>query len=173
MRSAIVLLERSSVVPKHVWRDSSFRRTLLPIEVTPLITGAWKSNQPEEADQGSIVISLKPDGSAKDSRAVHSIQGEQSDFIGVFQVSFISSDRVKVILREEECARHVGSPGRRTRQIALLRPWKPIRVLFNGRSAGHSGQFYLLREYHLALCTGPAPDRLEPTRLIDLQADLF
>jgi hypothetical protein len=173
MRSAIVLLERSSLIPKHVWRDSSCRRTLMSIEVARLITNAWKSNQPEVAEHGSIVMSLQPDGSAKNAPSVHPIQGQQKDFIGVFDVSFISPDRVKVTLREEECARHVGSPKRRTRQIALLRPWKPIRVLLNGRSAGSSGQYYLLREYHLALCTDPAPDRLGPTRFVDLQADLF
>ena len=173
MRSAIVLLERSSVMPKHTWRDSSCRRTLMPIEVTRLIRTAWKSNQLEAAEQGSVVISLTLDGSSKDTPAVHSIQGQQKDFIGVFEVSFISPDRVKVTLREEECARHVGSPKRRTRPIALLRPWKPLRVLLNGRSGSYSGQYYLLREYHLALCTDPAPDRLGPTRFVDLQADLF
>ncbi len=90
MRSAIVLLERSSVIPKYAWRDSSYRRTLMPIEVTRLIRSAWKSNQIEAAEQGSIAVSLTPDGSAKDTQAVHSIQGHQKDFIGVFEVSFIS-----------------------------------------------------------------------------------
>jgi hypothetical protein len=173
MRSAIVLLERSSVISKHVWRDTSCRRTLMPIEVEQLITSAWKSVQPEAAEQGSIVMSLRPDGAANDTQAVHKIQGQQKEFIGVFEVSFISPDRVRVTIREEECARHVGSPKRRTRQIAMLRPWKPIRVLLNGRSASHSGQYYFLQEYHLALCTDPTPDRLGPTRFVDLQADLF
>ena len=173
MRSAIVLLERSSLTPKDVWRESSCHRTLMPIEVSHLITSAWKSNQPAVAEQGSIVISLQPNGSAKDPPSVHPIQGEQKGFIGVFDVSFVSTDRVKVTLREEECARKVGSPKRRSRQIALLRPWKPVRVLLNGRSASHSGQYYLVREYHLALCTGPVPDQLEPPRFVDLQADLF
>lgn len=173
MRSAIVLLERSSIIPKHAWRDSSCRRTLTPIEVTRLIRSAWKSNQTEASEQGSIVVSLTPDGSAGETQAIHPIQGQQKDFIGVFDVSFISPDQVKVTLREEECARRVGSPKRRTRQIALLRPWKPIRVLINGRSASYSGQYYQLREYHLALCTDPTPDSLAPTRFVDLQADLF
>lgn len=173
MRSAIVLLERSSLIPKHVWRDSSCRRTIRPIEVASLITNAWKSNQPEAAEHGSIVMPLQPDGSPKNVPSVHPIQGQQKSFIGIFDVSFISPDRVKVTLREEECARKAGSPKRRTRQIALLRPWKPVRVLLNGRFGGYSGQYYLLREYHLALCTGPVPDRLEPPQFVDLQADLF
>jgi hypothetical protein len=175
MRSAIVLLERSSLIPKDMWRDPSCHRTLMPIEVSHLITNAWKSNQPAVAEKGSIVMSLQPDGSAKEPPSVHPIQGEQKDFIGVFDVSFISLDRVKVTLREEECARRVGSPRRNTRQIALLQPWKPLRVLVNGRSSGfgYSSQLYILREYHLALCADPAPDRLAAPRFVDLQADLF
>jgi hypothetical protein len=145
----------------------------MPIEVDRQITNAWKSNRSEVAEQGSIVMTLQPDGSAKNAPSVHPIQGPQKDFIGVFDVSFQSPDRVNVTLREEECARRVGSPKRRTRRIALLRPWKPIRVLFNGRCASHSGQYYLLQEYYLALCTDPVPDRLGSTRFIDLQADLF
>jgi len=173
MQSAIVLLERSSLIPKQDWRDSSCRSTFLPFEIARLITNAWKSNHSEVPEQGSIVVSLQADGSAKNAHSVHPMQGQQNDFIGVFEVSFISPDRVKVTLREEECARHAGSPKRRTRQIALLRPWNPVRVLLNGRSASHSGHYYLLREYHLALCTDPTPGQLGPTQLVDLQADLF
>ena len=68
----------------------------MPIEVSHLITNAWKSNQPAVAEKGSIVMSLQPDGSAKEPPSVHPIQGEQKDFIGVFDVSFVSTDRVKV-----------------------------------------------------------------------------
>src|SRR5262249_19038543 len=120
MRSAIVLLDRSSLIPKDVWRGSSCYRTLRPIEVTRLITNAWESNQSEAAEKGGIVISLQPDGSPENARPVHPIQGDQKGFIGVFDVSFTSPDRVKVTLREEECWSQVGSPKRRTRQIALL-----------------------------------------------------
>lgn len=173
MRSAIVVLERSSITPKHLWRESSYCRTLAPIEVRHVIRGAWETFQGEAAEQGAIAVSLALDGSAKDNQAVHAIQGQAKSFIGVFEASFISEDRVKVVLREEDCARRTGAPGRHTRQIALLRPWKPIRVLLNGRGADHSGQFYLMLEYHLALCTGPAPDDIGPARLVDLQVDLF
>jgi hypothetical protein len=173
MKSAIILLERSTITPKHVWRDSSFCRTLKPIEVSHLITGAWKSNQAGSAQKGSIVMSLDPEGFAKQAPSVRAIQGEQKDFIGVFDVSFVAADRVQVVLREEECARRLASPGYRTRQIALLKPWKPIRVLLNGRSGSYSGTYYLLREYHLALCCHPTPDHLSEPRFLDLQVDLF
>jgi hypothetical protein len=73
MRSAIVLLERSSLIPKHVWRGSSCHRTLAPIEFAHLITNAWKLNQQAAAEQGSIVMSLQPDGSPKDTPSVHPI----------------------------------------------------------------------------------------------------
>lgn len=173
MRSAIVVLERSSITPKHLWRESSYCRTLAPIEVRHVIRGAWETFQCEAAEQGSIAVSLALDGSPKDNQAVHAMQGQARSFVGVFEASFISTDRVKVVLREEECARRIGSPGRHSRQVALLRPWKPIRVLLNGRGVCHSGQFYLLLEYHLALCTGPALGNFGPIRFVDLQADLF
>jgi len=172
MRSVVVVLERSSAIPKQDWRSAS-RRTLLPIEVASLIRNVWKSNQNNADEQGSVVLSLTPDGSTKETEAVHSIQGQQRESIGVFEVVFLSRDQVKVTLLEEACARLVGSPKRRTRQIALLRPWQPVRVLLNGRSASYSGQYYLLQEYHLTLCTERTPDQLGPTRLVDLQADLF
>lgn len=173
MRSAIVLLERSSLIPKEVWRDPACKRTFMPIEVSHLVTNAWKSSRPATAERGSIVQLLQPDGSAKEPPSVRPLQGGQKEFIGVFDVSFVSPDRAKVTLREEECVRRVGSPRRHTRQIALLRPWQPVRVLLNGRSASYSGQYYLLREYHLALCTGDVPEQLDPPRFVDLQADLF
>lgn len=173
MQSAIVVLERSSITPKYLWRESSYCRTLAPIEFRHVIRGAWEAYQREAAEQGGIVVSLALDGSAKDTQAVQTIHGQAKSFIGVFEISFISPDRVKVVLRGEECARRTRAPGHHTRQVALLRPWQPIRVLLNGRGAYHSGQFYLLLEYHLALCIGPAPDDFGPARFVDLQADLF
>jgi|SRR5215471_792456 len=167
------MLERSSLIPKDVWRDPSCRRTLLPIEVRRLITNAWNSNQDKAAEEASIIVSLDPDGSPKKLPSVHPMQGEQKNYIGVFDVAFISTDRVRVTLREEECALRVGLPKRRTRQIALLRPWRPVRILLNGRSSSYSGQHYLLREYHLALCSGSAPEHIQAPRLLDFQADLF
>jgi hypothetical protein len=121
-------------------------------------------------DVRSFLVEL---GSASDLPSIRPMQGQQKTLIGVFAVSFVSADLVRVTLRGEECARTVGSPRRRTRQIALLRPWEPVRVLLNGRFGGFSGQHYFLREYHLALCSGPVPERVEAPRLVDLQADLF
>lgn len=173
MRSALVLLERCSLAPKEVWRSPSFSRTLTPIQVDRSIINAWQSNWLGCTEQVSVVVSLGEDGSPNGLPFVHPIEGQQKDFIGVFDVSFTSADRVEVILREEQCASKLGSPKRRTRLLAVLRPWKPVRVLLNGRFDGYSGQNYLLLEYHLALCTGGVPDRLEPPRFVDLQADLF
>lgn len=173
MRSAVVLLERGFMIPKDVWRDSSCRRTFMPIAVANLIIGAWKSNETAVAEQGALVMGLQRDGFANDLPSIHPMQGQQKTLIGVFAVSFVSANLVRVTLRGEECARTVGSPRQRTRQIALLRPWEPVRVLVNGRFGGSSGQHYFLREYHLALCSGSVPERVEAPRLVDLQADLF
>jgi hypothetical protein len=173
MRSCIVLLKRSLSMPKEVWREPACPRTLGQIDVEPLIKYAWRASQLERSEQGSIELSLRPDGSSEYAPSIHVIQGKQKAFIGVFDVTFVTTDRVKVTLSEEECSRQLGIPRRRTRQIGLLRPWKPIRVLVNGRSASYSGQYYYLQEYHFALCMEPTANRLGPTRLVDLQADLM
>jgi hypothetical protein len=152
-----VLLERGSIVPKATWRDASHHRTLLPIDVAGLIKSTWRSNQLEVAEQSSIVVPIEMDGDPKDTPSIRPIQGQQKGFIGVFEVSFVSPDEVKVVLREEECARRIGSPKRRTRELALLWPWKPVRVLLNGRYGSYSGQYYLLREYHLDFARTPYP----------------
>ena len=173
MRSAIVLLERSSSVPKHAWRDPAGQRTLAPFEAMQVIANTWKAHRNKIVEYGSISISLDLDGSAIGVQAVHSCKREQPEFIGVFEMSFVDDDRVKVFLREEECSRQLGSPRRHTHQIALLRPWQPVRILLNGRRSSHSEQNYLLLEYHLTLCADPVSDTQNPTQFVDLQAILF
>lgn len=174
MRSAVVLLERSSVIPKSVWRSSTGSRRFTTVEVSQVIAGTWKSHRQQvEAEAAVIVVPLQLDGSAKEAPRICAIQGGQKAYIGVFDVSFVSTELVKVTLREEECGRRLGLPSRPTREIALLRPWRPVRVLLNGRSASYSGQYYQLLEYHMVLCAGAVPEQLEPTRFVDLQADLF
>jgi hypothetical protein len=142
----------------------------VPIDVELLIKTTWLGNQSNTVEQATVELSLHPDGLSKN--AIHSVQGRQKAYIGVFDVAFVSDGTVEVMLREEECLHQLGNPRRPSHRIALLRPWKPIRVLLNGRSASHSGQHYHLHEYHLALCTDPAPDHLERARFLDLQADL-
>ena len=173
MRSSIVVLKRSRRIAKQEWREPSCDRTLVPIDVDPLIRSIWQANQSELPEQSFVELSLQADGSPETAPSIHSIQGHQKAFIGVFSVSFVSRDRAEVILLDEKCSIQLGTPRRRTRQIGLIRPWKPARVLLNGRCTSSSGQYYVLQEYHLALCNEPAPDRLEATRLVDLQADLM
>ncbi len=173
MQSAVMLLERNSVTPQQVWRDPALQRTLPPIDVTHLITAAWKSNQGVAIENGFITLALELDGSAKQNQPVRIVHGQQKIFSGVFEMIYMSQTEVKVTLREDECLRRLGSPKRATRQIALLRPWNVTRVLLNGRSASYSGQHYILCEYHLVLCRDPAPDWMGSARSIDLQEDLF
>jgi hypothetical protein len=173
MRSFILLLKRSVSIPKEVWRSPACRRTLAPIDPEPAIRSLWNDSRLKTADHATVSISLSEDGSSKNAPMIHSIQGNQKAFIGVFDAAFTSSDQVEVTLREEECARELRTPIRRTRKIGLLRPWTPLRVLLNGRSSGSSGQWYFLQEYFLVLCSEPTPKRLEHPRLVDLQADLM
>lgn len=148
MQSIVVLLKRCLSIPKQQWREQNCPRTLEPIEVESLIKKAWQGTRAGSAEQGSVELSLSPDGSLENAPLMHMVQGPQKAFMGVFDVSFVSTDRVKVTLREEACSSQLGTPRRRTRQIGLLRPWKPIRVLLNGRYGSSSGQYYLIQEYH-------------------------
>src|SRR5262245_23817996 len=100
MRSALVLLERNCVLPKHVWRTPSCRRTLAPIEIGPFVADAWKSCRDDPGEPTVVLISLETDGSGKRGSSV-----QRARFVGVFEISFVSLDQVKVILREEACAR--------------------------------------------------------------------
>jgi hypothetical protein len=171
--TSILVLKRSLFVSKHEWRQDACHRTLIPIDVEHLLKSTWQGSQSQLPEQGSLELSLRTDGSPENAPSIHSIQGQQKAFIGVFDFSFMEGGKVKVMLREEQCSRQLGTPRRRTRQIALLRPWKPVRVLLNGRYASNSGQHYILQEYHFALCNEPAPARLETTRFVDLQADIM
>lgn len=173
MRSTIVLLKRGLTVPKRVWREPSFQRRLAPIEVAPLIASAWNAGRSELLERSCLELSLQLDGSPESAPTIHPMQGNQKAGVAVFDVSFVAEDGARVILREEECSRQLGTPRRHTRQIGLLRPWKPVRILLNGRSASSSGQHYSLREYHLVLCNEPVPEQTERGRLVDLQADLM
>jgi len=164
---------RSARIPKQTWRDPSCIRTLAPLDCGPTISHAWKSHQIEITGQCTIAIDLHPDGSPSHAPAIQPVRGSHPVFIGVFAVSFVSPEDAKITLREEECARILGVPRRPTRHIARLRPWKPVRILLNGRSANNSGQYYQIREYHFTLCTGSAPERIEPAQFLDLQADLI
>jgi hypothetical protein len=170
MRSAVVLLRRESMTPKSIWRDASFRRTMHPVEISSTVLSAWTSHHSELVEQGVIAVSLEADGSQSSPGVLHPMQSEHKKILGSLEISFTAPDTVKVILRGDKLH---GVPKRATRQIAVLRPWRPIRILMNGRFDAHSDRFYTLSEYHLALCNDPAVERLPSPRFIDLQADLY
>ena len=96
-----------------------------------------------------------------------------ADALDVFDFQFAEMDEVRVTLRAERCWQQLGIPRRRTHQVASLRPWRPVRVLLNGRHSSTAGQYYSLVEYGLVLCVEPAPDEVGEARLVDLQADLL
>lgn len=173
MKSAIVLLERRSLIPKQEWRSPSCSRTFAAIEVSKTITNARETHRSEARENAALLIPLRSDGSPQSPPSICPLEGAKKAFLGVFEVSFILQDQVDVTLREEECSRLLGSPRRSTRQIALMTPWNSMRVLLNGRLSGHSSQYYLLVEYHLMVCTEAIPERIAPPRFIDLQADLL
>lgn len=117
-------------------------------------------------------VNLQPDGSIESGPNVQPLQDKSKAYLGVFEFSFIEQDSVKVVLREDACSRKLGTPRRRTHQIACLKPWKPVRILLNGRIASTAGQFYRVLEYLLVLCDEAAPETMEEPKFVDLQADL-
>jgi hypothetical protein len=171
--SVIMSLKRRLTFTKEMWREPFCHRTIAPSDTEPLIKSTWLTNQAELPAQGSLELALHPNGLPQHAPSIRTLQSQVQAVIGVFAVSFISDDRAKVVLSEEECSRQLGIPRRPSRQIALLQPWRPVRVLLNGRTASHWGQHYLVDEYHLTLCTEPMPDRLDAPRIVDLQANLL
>jgi hypothetical protein len=163
MHSFVVLLRRGVTIPKAEWRDPACRRTLPPIDAEPILRRLWEAHHRQMPEQGFLEVSL-------DSEKATTIQPKTR--AGIFDFDS-SPDGAKVVLREEACSSLIGLPRRPTRQIGLLRPWRPLRILLNGRTGSYSGQFYHLLECHAMLCNEPMPDALGPTRLVDLQADLM
>ncbi len=89
----------------------------------------------------------------------------------VFRLYPYGESRVAVWLDEKRCA-SLGTPLRKGRRLALLKPWAPVNVLLNGRAAYNSGQYYNVVEYRLLLRHGAAPPELPAAKVIDLQAAL-
>lgn len=89
----------------------------------------------------------------------------------VFRLRPYGESRVEVWLDELRCL-SLGTPRRKQRRLALLKPWAPVKVLLNGRAASYSGQYYNVVEYRLLLRLGPVPSEMPEAKVIDLQAAL-
>jgi hypothetical protein len=170
---ALLLFVRSQSIPKLVWRQRGSRRTFVEIDPGPLIQRIWQAHRSQPTEQSLLSFTLALDGTPDGAPDARYLSGRQKARAGVFDFTFEQSGEVKVTLRGETAWQQLGTPRRPTRPIGMLRPWKPIRVLLNGRLSSYSGQHYVLREYHLVLCRDPAPDQLPPAKLVDLQADLM
>ncbi len=172
MPSAVVILERSSAIPKDRWRSATQSRTWPSLDVRHIFTQLWQQHQAHLPASSYLSLALDADGALPTVTAPNPLAGARRAQVGVFDIAFVAPDEVEVTLLEMACRQKLGTPPRATRQIALLRPWQVIRVLLNGRHSSYSGQTYYLREYHLALCTEPLPTALVALREIDLQAGL-
>jgi len=109
VRSSIVVLKRSRRIAKQEWREPSCDRTLVPIDVDPLIRSIWQANQSELPEQSFVELVSSSGWLAGTAPSIHSIQGHQKAFIGVFSVSFVSRDRAEVILLDEKCSIQLGT----------------------------------------------------------------
>jgi hypothetical protein len=175
LQLSIVVLKRRVCIPKQFWRERWCRRTLAPLtNAHALITRIWQANRRTLPDFSFVEQLLQPDGSAESPARICPIQDREKSLFDMFDFTFVPDGRIKVVLRGEVCSRQLGSPRRPTRHIAYLMPWKPIRILLNGRiQSGEAETLYVLQEYHLSLCAEPAPERLETIQFVDLQADLI
>lgn len=156
-------------MPKPVWRDPATRRTLSPIEIESHVLTGWRAWRGRPRQAGLVELELSLDGSTIEECSARAAQPH--DFSGVFDFDF-DAEEVAVELKEEACRRELGVPTRVTRRIAILRPWRPVRVLLNGKADYHTQRWYYLREYHLVLCQPPVPESALEVRFVDLQEDL-
>ncbi len=170
MALGILVLRRALSIPKSIWRLSATPRTLCPLPVDRLILDCWQEYSPGLLEQNAFIeLQLTATGERVGPPGVRTVK--QRDWVRLFDFEF-ETEEVKVVLKEEGCRKEVYTPRRTTRQIAQLKAWKPVRVLLNGKADWHDGRFYYLQDYHLVLCSGPAPSSLPEVRLIDLQEDI-
>jgi hypothetical protein len=78
-----------------------------------------------------------------------------------------------VKLSEQGCFHAVHQPRRSSRHLPTLHCWEPIQVVLNGKADWTSGRFYYLKHYLIVLANESFPERLAPSKIFNLQADLF
>ena len=155
-------------MPKDIWRLAVTRRTLPPLDYGPLILQALQTWPEGGASPVMIEAHVVRDGGALEAAVLRAAKSH--DCAAIFELNF-SDDRAKLRLSEQACAREVHTPRRRSRQLATLRLWEPVRVVLNGKADWPSGRLYYLLDYHVVLCSR-GPCALLPARTYDLQADL-
>lgn len=149
----VLIFGRSITISKDLWRRPGIRRTLDTITLEPLVETALRDPAP------TISCTLSPGGSEITSRSFGPPRALELHF---------ADGQAKLRLREQAY-----TPNRPAQHLATLALWEPVRVVLNGRSADYSGQRYHLEDYHVVLCDPAEREPLEPTRTIDLQADLL
>jgi hypothetical protein len=159
------------MLPKHEWRLPTTRRTLDSLPMAPLLAHAlpvWTRGAPPRAIvEVPIAMDGQPTAIAEVRRA------DPKGHAVVFDLEWTSGE-VNLHLNREACAREVHAPSRESRHLLTLRPWRPMRVLLNGRADFREVRYYFLQDYHVLLCDRSAPpDPMPAARTFDLQADLI
>ena len=172
VQDTILILRRSVQMPKHLWRQPSTCRTLLPILLEPIVGQALQGRTSHHpTGYGVVEAELSIDGDHLEKRTERTGRIKK-DWSGVFNVITVCG-QVKLSLSQEACHREVYTPRRSTQHLATLKPWEPIRALLNGKADWSSGRYFYLQDYHVLLCRGEQPSQLSATRTYDFQADLF
>ena len=126
VQDTILILRRSVQMPKHLWRQPSTCRTLLPILLDPIVGQALQcrtSHHP--TGYGVVEAELSIDGDHLEKRTERTGRVKK-DWSGVFNVTTVGC-QVKLSLSQEACHREVYTPRRSTQYLATLKPWEPTR----------------------------------------------
>ena len=164
----LLVLKRSIEIPKTVWRLPATRRTLDPFPLAPLLRLLLPQTIPPQSTL--LTAELTPDATGITHQQTRPLK--PIDHTAVFRLTQ-AQNTMKVALDSEACRLRLHHPHRPSRHLANFEPYRPLRVLLNGRADWSSGRYYYLRDYHLILFPGPQPTELPPLTTIDLQADLY
>ena len=166
-RVVVVILKRSTSMSKSEWRSSSTRRTLDPIAIDPFVSRAFAEWQSNPISPAIVESQIKSDDQL-DGLQVR--KAEQTECSGVFLLQFVAGG-VRLRISEEGCHRERCRPRQLSQYLTTLEPWKPVRVLLNGKGNTWDDPYYLMQDYHMVLCDDT--ERKEhATQLFDLQINL-
>lgn len=166
-RVALVILKRSVSMSKSQWRSSSTRRTLDPIAIEDFVSSAFAEWQSNPISPAIVESQIKSDDQL-DCLPVR--KAEQTESSGVFLLQFVAGG-VRLRISEEGCRKECCRPRQLSQYLTTLEPWKPVRVLLNGKGHTWDDPYYVLQDYHLVLCDNTERKKHAP-QLFDLQINL-
>lgn len=168
--STVILVKRVLWMPKSVWRSAQTRRTLPSMETETLIQSILRRLHKDLKTPALVEVQVSTDNGEPRIEKILEANCPSSDQLLNFKWN--EEGGIDVVLREEGCLRAVGVPRRSTRRIAILQPWRPMRIILNGFFGGYHERWYCLSDRLMILCDHEPPQSLVETHVVDLQGDL-